>query len=181
MIIAAVGMPGSGKSVFSEELRRRGLPIVYFGGLVLQEVRDRGLPATPENERAVREELREKHGMDAMAQLALPKLRTHLSTEKGVGIDGLYSFSEYKTLRAEFGEHLVLVGIVAPRSLRHQRLAEREVRPLTFDEARQRDIAEIEKLEKGGPIAIAEHYIHNHGDLDDFISETNTLLDQLLT
>jgi dephospho-CoA kinase len=180
MIIAAVGMPGSGKSVFSEELRRRKLPIIYFGGLVLKEVKERGLPGTPENEREVREELRQRFGMDAMAQLALPQLRTR-SAAGHVGIDGLYSFSEYKTLTAEFGEKLILVGIVAPRALRHERLASREVRPLTFAEARARDTSEIEKLEKGGPIAIADHYIHNDGHLDRFIADCNSLLDQLLS
>lgn len=179
MIIAAVGMPGSGKSVFSEELRKRNLPIVYFGGLVLKEVKSRGLAGTPENERLVREELRQRFGMDAMAQLALPQLRT-LDAGGHAGIDGLYSFSEYKTLQQEFGQRLVLVGIVAPRELRHRRLAEREVRPLSFAEAQSRDLAEIENLEKGGPIAIADHYLLNDGDLDRFIEDGNKLLDALL-
>ncbi len=181
MIITAVGMPGSGKSVFAEELRRRGLPLIYFGGLVLKEVKERGLPGTPDNEKLVREELRERFGMDAMAQLALPQLKAKTGDgSKHCGIDGLYSFSEYKTLKEAFGDQLVLVGIVAPKGLRHQRLAEREIRPLTYTEARNRDIAEIEKLEKGGPIAIADHYIHNHGDLADFTADTKALLDELL-
>ena len=181
MIITAVGMPGSGKSVFAEELRRRGLPLIYFGGLVLKEVKDRGLPGTPENEKLVREELRARFGMDAMAQLALPQLRAKAGDGgKPCGIDGLYSFSEYKTLKEAFGDDLILVGIVAPKRLRYQRLAEREIRPLTYGEARARDIAEIENLEKGGPIAIADFYIHNHGDMAQFQADTNTMLDRLL-
>ena len=176
MIIAAVGMPGSGKSVFAEELRRRSIPNVYFGGLVLQEVKARGLSGTPENERLVREQLREQWGMDAMAQLALPVLRQKRTEYAAVGIDGLYSFSEYKTLKNEFGSDLVLVGIVTPRGLRHQRLTERDVRPLTLFEAQERDLAEIENLEKGGPIAIADHYVVNDGTIEKFHADTEKLL-----
>lgn len=179
MIIAAVGMPGSGKSVFAEELRRRQVPTIYFGGLVLQEVKTRGLPGTPENERLIREDLRQKFGMDAMAQLALPMLKEKLRSHAMVGIDGLYSFSEYKTLKQAFADQLVLVAIVTPAALRHQRLTMRDVRPLTLDEARQRDLAEIENLEKGGPIAIADHYIVNDGDLKGFLHQSNDLLDRL--
>ena len=180
MIIAAVGMPGSGKSVFAEILRRRDIPSVYFGGLVLQEVKSRGLMGTPENERTVREELRQQFGMDAMAQLALPILQQKRRAHPVVGIDGLYSFSEYKTLKDKFADDLLVVGIMTPCALRYQRLTQREVRPLTLAEARQRDFAEIENLEKGGPIAIADHYLVNSGELTDFHAETEKLLALLL-
>ena len=59
------------------------------------------------------------------------------------------------------------MAIIAPRGLRHQRLAQRPERPLTPAEALDRDYAEIENVEKGGPIAIADHYIMNTGSLED--------------
>ena len=59
------------------------------------------------------------------------------------------------------------MAIVAPKRLRHHRLTTRSVRPLTVEEASSRDWAEIENLEKGGPIAIADYYVHNDGTIDN--------------
>jgi hypothetical protein len=47
-------------------------------------------------------------------------------------------------------------------------LQNRVVRPLEPDEARKRDFAELEKLNKGGPIAIADRLILNEGNKEKF-------------
>ena len=101
-IVAIVGMPGSGKSVLADYLRTHGLPIMRFGEIVINEVKRRGLPVTPDNERLVREELRRQHGMDVCATFALPRIRALLATHQTLVIDGLYSLSEYTTLRRAF-------------------------------------------------------------------------------
>lgn len=176
MIIAAVGMPGSGKSVLCDHLREGGLPVIYFGGQVLDEVARRGLPVTPDNERQVREQLRAEHGMDAMAKLALPAIREHRAAGRDVVIDGLYSFSEYKTLRSVFGDDLWVVAVCAPAGLRHRRLATRPQRPLSPAEAAERDVREIERLEKGGPIAIADAYVLNDVDMAAFLARVDALM-----
>ena len=46
--------------------------------------------------------------------------------------------------------------------VRKQRLSSREVRPLTPEQVDSRDKAEIENLEKGGPIAKADYFILNN-------------------
>lgn len=180
MIVAAVGMPGSGKSVFCAAMGDRGLPVVYFGGLVLEEVARLGLPAGAASEQRVREELRRQHGMAAMAHLALPKIRQHLTQVGHVGIDGLYSYSEYQVLKDAFGASLVLVAIVAPRALRYKRLTQRAHRPLSPAQAVARDHAEIQQLEKGGPIALADFYLYNDGDLSAFSADIAGTLDRAL-
>jgi dephospho-CoA kinase len=38
------------------------------------------------------------------------------------------------------------------------------MRPLTPDEAKKRDYSEIENIEKGGPIAMADYTIINESD-----------------
>jgi hypothetical protein len=45
-------------------------------------------------------------------------------------------------------------------------LGRREIRPLTPAEAASRDRAEIENLNKGGPICMADHTILNDGGLE---------------
>ena len=55
----------------------------------------------------------------------------------------------------------------------------REVRPLTNEQAEARDIAEIENLEKGGPIAMADHFIMNAGSEADLKQATLDFIQSL--
>lgn len=177
--LALVGMPGAGKSTAALALEQRGFYQFRFGGIVTDEVTRRGLPITPDHERTIREEFRAQDGMAAIALRALPHLRAALQTRASIVIDGLYSWSEYKLLRTELGAELTIVAVTCRRSTRYARLASRPVRPLTSAEAEARDWAEIEKLEKGGPIAIADFTLDNDGDPDSLITRLNTVLDAL--
>lgn len=175
-IIATVGMAGSGKSVAGEHLEALGFAKVYFGGLTIEEAKRRGLEVNEKNERAVREELRRTHGMGAFAILSLPTIEVLLCQGKRVLIDGLYSFSEYRILTEKYGSDLLVIAIFTPRELRYERLAHREARPLTRAEAISRDHAEIENIEKGGPIALADYTIVNDGSKGKMIQQLNQIL-----
>ena len=177
--LALVGMPGAGKTICAEHLAERGYWTLRFGALVVDEVRRRGWEINPANERIVREEMRERHGMAAMAALSLPRLRAAIEDGRNIVIDGLYSFSEYQLLRRELCAPLLLLAVVAPRHLRYQRLAARPARPLTAEEAMQRDISEIERLEKGGPIAMADYTVLNDAKSDDLLASLDSLLREL--
>lgn len=177
--LALVGMPGAGKTLCARHLEQRGFFQFRFGGIVENEVVRRGLEVNPENERIVREEFRRNEGMDAIAKRALPLLKEALKTHAVVIIDGLYSFSEYRTLHEEAGMNMLVVAIVAPRELRYHRLAMRPVRPLTHEEAERRDWQEIEKLEKGGPIAIADYTLVNDRGEADLLAALDSLLASL--
>lgn len=177
--LALVGMPGAGKTLCAKHLEEQGFFQFRFGGIIVDEVVNRGWEIKPENERIVREEFRKEEGMDAIAKRALPKLEAALEERNCIIIDGLYSFSEYKTLRKELGEDMVVVAIVAARHLRYERLANREIRPLTAAEAQARDWQEIEKIEKGGPIAIADYTLINDGSPADLLKQLDDLLAKL--
>ena len=177
--LALVGMPGAGKTVCAEHLQAQGYFSLRFGGVVVGEVQRRGLAVNPQNERIVREELRQAHGMAAIAVISLPRLQRALQARNHIIIDGLYSFSEYKLLSERLGAPLLLAAIAAPRHLRYQRLATRADRPLTQSEARERDIQEIERLEKGGPIAMADYTLLNEGAPADLLRKLDALLDDL--
>lgn len=179
MALALVGMPGAGKSLCAAHLADKGIFALRFGAVVIGEVRRRGLEVTAANERKVREELRARHGMAAMARLSLPKLQASIAQQRFIVIDGLYSFSEYKFLRRHLDAELILLAIAAPRHLRYARLASRPERPLTPAEAVARDVQEIETLEKGGPIAIADYTIVNDGGVDAALRQLDQLLADL--
>ena len=177
--IALVGMPGAGKTLCAKHLEERGFFQFRFGGIITNEVTSRGWEINPENERIVREQFRKNEGMDAIAKRALPILKEGMKTHNSIVMDGLYSFSEYKTLQPELGKDMVLIAIAYPRSLRYQRLAERPHRPLTAEQALERDFLEIETLEKGGPIAIADYTLVNDGEPDELLVKLDVLLDEL--
>lgn len=177
--LALVGMPGAGKSLCARHLETKGYFQFRFGSIVVNEVAQRGWTLTPENERIVREEFRANEGMDAIARRALPVLKGALEHENCVVIDGLYSWSEYKTLRAEFGDSMVVTAVVSERSLRYARLAERAERPLTRQEAERRDYLEIENLEKGGPIALADYTLLNNTTPDTLLAALDALIETL--
>lgn len=179
-ILAFVGLAGSGKTTAVEYLTEKGYPKVYFGGVVLEEVRKRGLELTQENEQPIREELREKQGKDFVVKRIIQQINDLVAAgQHRIVADGLYTWTEYKVLKREFPGELTVVAIVAPRALRHRRLMMREVRPLMGHEVDRRDWAEIENLEKGGPIAIADHYIINDGSKEKLHSQIAAELQQI--
>lgn len=177
-IIAFVGMPGAGKTEATAYLDRKGIPFVRFGEITDEGLRALGLPLAPENEKMFREKLRDELGMGAYAIKAKPKIDALLVETSVMAIDGLYSWAEYVYLKNEFPK-LILIHIYAEPQKRYERLANREVRPIPIEKSRQRDIAEIEKLDKGGPIAIADHIIENDGDIDAMYKKIDMLLSRL--
>lgn len=179
-IVAFVGLTGSGKSSAVEFLTEKGYPKVYFGGIVLDEVKKRGLEATQENEQPVREELREKEGKDFAAKRIIKQIHDLIDAgQHRIVADGLYSWTEYKTLKHEFPGELTVVAVVTPKHLRKHRMAKRPVRPLSSEEVDQRDWAEIENIEKGGPIAIADYFVHNDKDLENLESQLKSILQEI--
>ncbi len=168
-ILAIVGMCGSGKSTAIDYLTERKIPKIYFGGIILKGMEEAGIEDTPENEKKFREEIRAKEGKDFVVKRVVTEAKKLIEAgQKRIVLDGLYSWTEYKILRQEFPTEMTVVAIVVPKALRRKRLAERPVRPFTAQEAAERDKTEIENLEKGGPIAIADYYVDNSGDIETF-------------
>lgn len=179
-IVAFVGLPGVGKSSAVDYLTEKGYPKVYFGGVVLDAMTAAGLEHTQENEKPFREELRAREGKDFVVNRIVKQINDLIAAgQHRIIADGLYSWTEYKVMKREFPGELTTVAIVAPKHLRHRRLASRPVRPLTDAEANARDWAEIENLEKGGPIAIADHTIINNKDLDHLYQQIDEELEHI--
>ncbi|MEM7046413.1 MAG: dephospho-CoA kinase [Pseudomonadota bacterium] len=174
-VLAIVGMAGSGKSCIAEAALVRDWPVVYFGGQVLAYLAGQGIDINPENERKAREELREKLGMGAMAILTAENIDKEFQNQPLIVIDGLYSYAEYEELTKRY--QVTLVAVVAPRALRHQRLGVRKDRPLDANQAKDRDFAELQQLQKGWPIALADHYLLNDQDRATFDTHIAQLFD----
>lgn len=187
-IVCITGLPGSGKSIVSDYFVDKDFLFLRFGQITLDEIKKRGIELSEANERAIREGFRKEHGMAAYAILNLPKL-DELIKKGHVIADGLYSFEEYKALKEHFRDSLKVIAVYAPPHLRYKRLTERKLekddknarnRPLTVNEAKTRDLSEIENLNKGGSIAMADYTVLNTKDLTFLEKQIEEIYEEII-
>ena len=177
-VVSIVGMTGAGKSETARVFEEDGFIRIRFGDVTDEEIRKRGLELNEKNERCIRELLRKERGMAAYAQMNLPRINSAL-TYADVVIDGLYSWEEYTFLKDYYGEGFCVVAVCASPGIRYARLASRSNRRLTAEEAAGRDRAEIENINKGGPIAMADYTIINESSLEDLEEEVRRVITSL--
>lgn len=187
-LVCIVGMTGAGKSVVADEFVKAGYGYLRFGQLTLDEVKRRGLQPNEKLEKEIREGFRTKHGMGAFATLNIPKFDELLKNSNALG-DGLYSWTEYKILKERYKDRFFVVAVYTPPTLRYQRLVNRSkdvkndpklrYRSFTLEESEARDYAEIENIEKGGPIAMADYTIINVGRMDEVIKQAREIITEL--
>jgi dephospho-CoA kinase len=163
-VVSIVGMTGSGKSEVARFLSAKGYITVRFGDITDEAVKAKGLPLTEENERPVREGLRREHGMAAYAKLSIPRIDDALQ-KSNVVVDGLYSWEEYLVLKEKYGSRFYVIAVWSSPADRYKRLGSRKIRPLTPEQAKSRDYAEIQNMNKGGPICMADFTILNDADM----------------
>ena len=184
LFIALVGMCGSGKSVIADELVKKGFHFFRFGQITIDIILEQGLEVNEQNERAIRERLRKEYGMGAYAIKNVPKIDRLLQKGNVVG-DGLYSWDEYKILKDKYADQLIVIAVYAPPKLRYARLSQRKrsaddkeirYRQLTAEQAASRDFSEIENLDKGGPIAMADFTLINTGSITHLLSQLEDVL-----
>ena len=70
-----------------------------------------------------------------------------------------------EVLKEKYGGQFYVVAVWSSPEDRYKRLSRRKVRPLTPEQARSRDYAEIENMNKGGPICMADFTILNDADM----------------
>ena len=157
-LIAVVGMSGTGKSVITDYLEENNWNKLYFGGITYKLMKEAGIERTADGK--VEKEFREK------------------LNQGNVVLDGLYSWYEYKYLIERF-ENLVLICVVTDKNIRYSRVANRPDRPFDKEAIVYRDLSEIENLAKGGPIAYADYYILNNGEMDEEINRLKEILKEI--
>jgi dephospho-CoA kinase len=165
-IVAFVGLSGAGKSSAVDYVASKGHPKVHFGRVLLDAMKQAGIEPTWENQNAFRVDIRAREGQDFVVKRIITQINDLIAAgQHRIVADGIYSWDEYKIMKTEFPGELSVIAIVAPKHIRHHRLNIRPERPLTDNEANERDWREIEDIQKGGPIAIADHFIINDGPI----------------
>jgi dephospho-CoA kinase len=177
-VVAIVGMAGSGKSEVSRIFENHGYARVRFGDITDLEMKNRHMESCEASERHCRELLRQKYGMAAYAILNQPRIDAALQNANVVA-DGLYSWEEYLSFKSHYGRQLYVIAVFSSPQTRYNRLSHRAQRPLNDQEAGSRDKSEIENLNKGGPIAMANFTILNESDMQGLRREAECVLANL--
>lgn len=175
-VIAVVGMSGSGKSEAGIFFKEKGWEVLRFGAVIDEGLQAEGLPWTAENNIYYREKIRKELGMAAVAMKMMPKIDAAMQTDKEIILDGLYSWEEYTTLKEKF-PYLFLLCVFASPAIRYERLASRKERAFSKEEAGVRDLTELQNLNKGGPIAMADYLIKNEGTKEELYRELEKFLE----
>ena len=181
-ILAIVGMSGSGKSVVVDHLTNLGLPKIYFGGMIYKEMEKRGIERTAdgESEKHFREMIRETEGKDWVVRQVIESTKNLIAAgQKRIVLDGLYTWTEYKILKKEFPGQMTVLAVVVDKSIRYKRVAKRPERPFNAEEIQERDRSEVENLEKGGPIAMADYYLLNNGSVEELEKDVDEVLKKI--
>jgi dephospho-CoA kinase len=120
-IIVVTGLPGSGKSEVSREIRKRKIPTIITGNLIKEEVSKRGLDLTLESSEFVARELRKQYGPGApirMIEHRIEALKSNL-----VCVDGPRNLKELDILKDHGDVYLIIVE--SAKKLRYSRLKKR--------------------------------------------------------
>jgi dephospho-CoA kinase len=179
-IIALVGMPGSGKGTCTDYLSEaHSWPVIHFGNAMYDELLKQGYDSV-KDENWFRKKLRDDHGPAVLAMLVSNQADERAAQgEKVIVLDGLYSWTEYKYMHGHYGDNLTVIAVAAPRKLRYERILTRQDSHRKYSGVEQiveREIAEIENIEKGGPIAYADFTIVNDGAPEDMTNKLDGIL-----
>ena len=176
IILAVVGLTGSGKTEIVEYLiKKTGWPKVYFGDVTFNEMKKREIEINETNERKMREEIREKFGMEAYATLSLPKIK-EAYVNSSVIVESLYSWEEYLEMKKEFPDAFKVLAVYSSPKTRARRMGNRSIRPLQEQELISRDYSQMKNLHQASPIAYADFMIINEGAKEDLYQEIEKAL-----
>jgi len=179
LVIGFVGFPGSGKSEAAAIAQAEGFFPVAMGDAVRSHMRKRGIELSEKNVGTIANKLRAEHGMDAIAKMCVPAVRS-LTSQKVV-IDGLRGIAEVNAYRREFKRDFKLIAISAGPEVRFERVKGRSRRDdaRSFERFEEKDERELAwGLEEA--LGAAEYSIQNEGTLEELRSAVSSLLERLV-
>jgi dephospho-CoA kinase len=164
LIVGLVGLAGTGKStVAGIILDKYEFEPIRLGEHIRELLATNGLVQTPENERSMQVSIRQQYGMAALIKLSVPQIEKSLASGNSVLIDSMCSFSERECLHQIADDCAIHVVAVHARKERRQfNLRNRHQRPLSSEQMEQRDLLELDQLEKGKLLALADHHLVNN-------------------
>jgi dephospho-CoA kinase len=176
-VVGIVGLPASGKGEFSRIALSMGIPVIVMGDVIRKAVEEAGLPLTDRNLGETAGRMRAENGMDAIARLCIPEIRSQKAPL--VIVDGIRGDSEVRVFRESF-PGFVLVRIDSPFETRLHRIGSRG-RPDDNLDSRALKVRDEREQEWGLSRALegADYRIDNDGSLESFIRHVMMLLERV--
>jgi dCMP deaminase len=180
IIIGLTGRNAAGKTTAGEALGSRGFSYLSLSDVIREEARRRGLEPLRENLTALGNELREKHGPGALAELTV----TRMQTDRNYAVDSIRHPAEVMALKK--AGSFSLFHIFAPLEARFARSTQRarpgdaqtlqdfirqEEREFASSNAASQQLLETERL--------ADRRIDNDGSLEEFTARLESTLREL--
>jgi dephospho-CoA kinase len=168
-IYGVTGMPLAGKTTVAEALEAEGFSVLDMGDVVRKEMEKREKDVSETGEFV--NGLREKNGMDAIAQLSVPYLEEALGENEKTVITGMRSWDEKKRFEEETGEEIEIIAVWTSREERKKRRDQRQrEEDIEGDEFHERDLREIENG-VGKLMALSNHMIKNDTITEDELEQ----------
>jgi len=168
-IYGVTGMPLSGKTTVAAFMEDNGFAALDMGDIVRIEMEKRGI-ATEDTGDWVND-MREEHGMDAIAQLSAPYLEEIMKEKDKVVITGMRGWSEKQRFEEETGSAIDVLAVWTSRETRKERRDERQrEEDVKGDDFHERDIREIENG-VGKLMALSDYVIENEGISEEELEE----------
>ncbi|EGQ43591.1 MAG: dephospho-CoA kinase [Candidatus Nanosalina sp. J07AB43] len=158
-IYGVTGMPLSGKTLVADIMKDQGFKVLDMGDVVRIEMQKRDIE-TEDTGNWVND-MREEHGMDAIAKLSLPYLQEIVEENQDVVITGMRGWSEKNRFEEEINQDISVVSVWASKETRKSRRNDRQrEEDVKGDEFHERDIREIENG-VGKLMALSNHIVKN--------------------
>ena len=164
-LIGLTGTNGSGKGEAAVYLKKKGYVYFSLSDVIRDALRKDGIEDTRDNLIKKGNELRNKHGPDILARLAMEKV------EGKAVVDSIRNPSEVEYLKKE--KEFILLAIDAPVELRYERVKRRgrQESASTLEEFIKKEEEEMTGSEKGQQLhrcmKMADFVIMNDGTLED--------------
>jgi dCMP deaminase len=180
IIIGLTGRNAGGKTTAGEVLAKRGFSYLSLSDVIREEAKKRGLADVRENLTALGNELRERHGPGALAELTVERMQS----DRNYAVDSIRHPAEVAALKK--AGSFSLFHIFAPLEARFERSLARdragdartlqdfilqEEREFASSNAAAQQLLETERL--------ANRVIENSGTLDEFSAQLATALKEL--
>jgi dephospho-CoA kinase len=173
-ILILVGLPGSGKSTASSFFHQKHISVVRMGDVTDVLLAEQGLQINEENESEMRDQLRNVYGEDVYARRT-GEIVKGMTSEDLIVIEGMRSEAELNVFRTYFTD-LKVIFIDTKDTVRYDRLLHRSVRPLTNEEAAQRDEWEKHTVDTTRLKKYADCIIKNDSTKEEFFKQLEKFL-----
>lgn len=169
-VIGVVGLNGSGKDELVDYLHQRcGVPMLSAGDIVREIAREESMARTRANLHEISQEYMAQYGKGYFMKRLIEKIEER--EWEAIAIPGIRTPADVETLRAHFGEDLVVVHVeVTDPFVRYQRVKRRGKPrdPETYEDFLRQDATEEEMFHVSETIQHADMTINNDSTLEAF-------------